>query len=218
MPPLSNMPCICICPGVVVGCTPKNFDGGVRHELLQPNPWLRRPRAKNRMLGYGKWVKIKPLTLGNVTLTTFEAILHAIGQIWPKSCHSLRKNGGIRSKFAENISLATEDQPKLEHWLRKSSQKYTLGYGNCVQKGTLAGSTPPVRNIDMNYSQGISKWKLYQNFLNISLISSPHSSEFMCLSIEKDTDAMNLQRPDLNPKPSYSKSRSIGRGGTLNAT
>ena len=118
-----HMPCICICPRVVVGCTPKNFDGGVRHELLQPNPWLRRPRAKNRMLGYGKWVKIKPLTLGNVTLTTFEAILHAIGQIWPKSCHSLRKNGGIRSKFAENISLAMEDQPKLEHWLRKSSQK-----------------------------------------------------------------------------------------------
>ena len=76
------------------------------------------------MLDYGKWVKIKPLTLGNVTkLTTFEAILHAIGQIWPKSCHSLRKNGGIRSKCAENISLATEDQPKLEPWLRKSSQK-----------------------------------------------------------------------------------------------
>ena len=80
--------------------------------------------------------------------------------------------------------------------------------------GGGGGSTTPVRNIDMNYSQGISKWKLYQNFLNISLISSPHSSEFMCLSIEKDTDAMNLQRPDLNPKPSYSTSRSIGRGGT----
>ena len=32
--------------------------------------------------------------------------------------------------------------------------------------------------------------------------SNPHSSEFMCLSTEKDTDAMNLQRPDLNPKPS----------------
>ena len=41
-----HMPCICICPRVVVGRTPKNFDGGVRHELLQPNPWLRRPRAK----------------------------------------------------------------------------------------------------------------------------------------------------------------------------
>ena len=76
------------------------------------------------MLGYGKWVKIKPFTLGNVTkLNTFEAILHAIGQIWPKSCHSLRKNVGIRSKFADNTSLATEYQPKLEHWLRKSSQK-----------------------------------------------------------------------------------------------
>ena len=80
------------------------------------------------------------------------------------------------------------------------------------------GSTTPVRNIDMNYSQGISKWKLHQNFLNISLISSPHSSEFLCLSAEQDTDAMNLQKPDLNPKPSYSKSRSKGRGGTLNAT
>ena len=48
--------------------------------------------------------------------------------------------------------------------------------------------------------------------------SNPHSSEFMCLNTEKDTDAKNLQRPDLNPKPSYSKSRSIGRCGTLTAT
>ena len=51
--------------------------------------------------------------------------------------------------------------------------------------------------------------------------SNPHSSEFMCLSTEKDTDAMNLNPDlnlDLNPKPSYSKSRSIGRCGTLNAT
>ena len=70
----------------------------------------------------------------------------------------------------------------------------------------------------MNYSPEISKWKLYQNFLNISLISSPQSPEFMCFSTEKYTDAMNLQRPYLNPKPSYSKSRSVGRGGTLNAT
>ena len=37
-------------------------------------------------LGYGKWVKLKPLTIGNITkLTTFEAILHEIGQIWHKS-------------------------------------------------------------------------------------------------------------------------------------
>ena len=117
-----HMPCICICPGVVVGCTPKNLDGGVRHELLQP--LATETEGQNRMIGYGKWAKIKPLTLGNVTkLTTFEVILHAIGHIGPKSCHSLRKNGGIRSKFTENISLATEDQPKLEHWLRKSCQK-----------------------------------------------------------------------------------------------
>ena len=70
----------------------------------------------------------------------------------------------------------------------------------------------------MNYSQGISKRKLYQNFLNIALISRPHSSEFNSLSAEKDIDAMNVPRPDLNPKPSYCRSRSIGRGGTLNAT
>ena len=59
-------------------------------------------------------------------------------------CH-LIKNGGIRSKwpkYAENIPLATEPQPKLDPWLWKSSQKYTLGYGNRAQKGTLAGSTP----------------------------------------------------------------------------
>ena len=29
---------------------------------------------------------------------------------------------------------------------------------------------------------------------------------------------MNLQRPDLNHKPGYSKSRSIRRGGALNVT
>ena len=60
--------------------------------------------GQNRTLGYGKWVKIQPLTLENITkLTTFEAILHAeIDQIWP---------------------LATEPQPKLDHWLQKSSQK-----------------------------------------------------------------------------------------------
>ena len=50
-----------------------------------------------------------------------------LGQLWPKSCHLLGKNGGIRSKwpkFAENKGpLATEPQPKLDPWLWKSSQK-----------------------------------------------------------------------------------------------
>ena len=42
--------------------------------------------------GYGKWVKIKPLTIGNITkLTTLEANLLEIGQIWPQSCHLLWK-------------------------------------------------------------------------------------------------------------------------------
>ena len=71
--------------------------------------------------------KIKPLTIGNIAkLTTFEAILHEIGQIWPTFCHLLRNNAGIRSKwpkFAENIPLASELQPKVHPCLRKSSQK-----------------------------------------------------------------------------------------------
>ena len=76
--------------------------------------------GQNRTLGYGKWVKIKPFTIGNVTkLTTFEAILHKIGKIWPKSCHLLRKMVELGQKFAENIPLATEPQPKLDPWLRK---------------------------------------------------------------------------------------------------
>ena len=65
------------------------------------------------------------------------------------------------------------------------------------------------------HSQRIMKWKLYQNFLIISRISNPQSWEFM---YRKDTDAMDLQRPDLNLKPSCSKSRSVRRDGALNAT
>ena len=141
-----HMPCICICPGVVVvgvggrGYS-EEFWQGCAARVVATIPFAMETESQNHTLGNGKWVKIKPLTIGNVTkLTTFEAILDAIGQIWPKSCHSLRKNGGIRSKYAENISLATEARPKLDPWLRKSSQKY--GYGNWAQKGTLAGSTP----------------------------------------------------------------------------
>ena len=37
---------------------------------------------------------------------------------------------------------------------------------------------PKRENRYMNYSQRISKWKMYQNFLIIPWISSPHSSEF----------------------------------------
>ena len=84
-------------------------------------------QGPNHTLGYGKWVKIKPLTIGHITkLTTFEAILHKISQIWPNFCHLLGKNARIRSKwskFAENIPLATEPQPKLDHWLRKLGSK-----------------------------------------------------------------------------------------------
>ena len=38
-------------------------------------PLATETEGQNRDLGYGKWVKIKPLTIENVTkLTTFEAI------------------------------------------------------------------------------------------------------------------------------------------------
>ena len=56
----------------VGGGTPKKFDWGVHPRFSQPYPWLRRPRGQNRTLGYGKRIKIKPLTIENVTkLTTF---------------------------------------------------------------------------------------------------------------------------------------------------
>ena len=55
-------------------------------------PLATETEGENRTVGYGKYVKIKPLTIGNVTkLTTFEAIVHEIGQVWTKSCHLLRK-------------------------------------------------------------------------------------------------------------------------------
>ena len=102
----------------------EEFCPGCAAWVVATKPLATETVGQKRMFGYGKWVKIKLLTLGNVTkLTTFEAILLAISQIWPKICHSLRKNCGIRSNVAENISLAMEDQPKLEPWLRKSSQK-----------------------------------------------------------------------------------------------
>ena len=86
--------------------------GGVRPGFFTIIPLATETEGQNGTLGYGKCVKIKPLTIGNVTrLTTFEAILHEIGQICPKSCHLHKKNGGFRSKwpkFAENIPLTLE--------------------------------------------------------------------------------------------------------------
>ena len=101
-------------------CRKKWGGGGVLKKILRG---VRGLGFCNHTLGYGdqgtksylwlrKWVKMKPLIIGNITkLTNFEAILHEICQIWYKFCHLLRKNGGIRSKwpkFAENIPLATE--------------------------------------------------------------------------------------------------------------
>ena len=40
-------------------------------------------------------------SLGHNELTTFEAILHKTGQIWPKSCHLLRKK-----KWWNNVKIA----------------------------------------------------------------------------------------------------------------
>ena len=97
------------------GGTPKNFDGGVV-QVFATTSLAMETEGQNRTLGYGKWVKIKHSMVGNVTkLTTFEAVLHETGGILPKSCHLLeKKNGGIRSKFAENIPLATDPRPKLD--------------------------------------------------------------------------------------------------------
>ena len=96
----------------------EEFWRGCAAWVVATKPLATETEGQNRMLGYGKWVKIKPLTLGNVTkLTTFEAILHAIGQIWPKSCHSLRK------KWWNYVKI---------RW------KYILGYGGSVKIRTLA--------------------------------------------------------------------------------
>ena len=65
-------------------------------------------------------------TLGYGDRGPFEAILHEIGQIWPKCCHLLWKDSEIRSKwpkFVEDIPLAMEPQPKLDPWLWKSGSK-----------------------------------------------------------------------------------------------
>ena len=102
------------------GCAPgfRNHTLGYTETDRGPKsyPWLWK-MGQNQTLDNGKVTK----------LTTFEAILHEIDQIWPKSCHLLRKkwwnyvkNG---KKLAENMSLAMEPQLKLDPWLWKSSQK-----------------------------------------------------------------------------------------------
>ena len=60
------------------------------------------------------------MRIENVTkLTTFEAILHEIGQIWPKSYHLLQKYGVIMSK-----------SPTV-------SKKYTFGNGASAKSRQL---------------------------------------------------------------------------------
>ena len=63
------------------------------------------------------------------------------------------------------------------------------------------------------YSQRISREKLYQKFSDNFTSIQPI---FIRVWEKKDTDAMDLQRQDLNHKPSCSKSQSVWRGGTLN--
>ena len=87
---------------------------------------VRGPKPCQRKLGQNQ-----NFTIGNATkLTTFEAILHEIGQILPKCCYLLRKKPvGIRSKwpkFAENISLWLRSLSKKNPWLRKLGSKRDL--------------------------------------------------------------------------------------------
>ena len=71
----------------------EKFWHGCAARVFATTPLAMGTDGQNRTLGYGKWVKIKPLTIGNITKsTTFEAVLHEIGQIWPKLCHLLKKN------------------------------------------------------------------------------------------------------------------------------
>ena len=121
------------------------------------------PGFHNHTLGYGDWgPKSYPWLqkMGqNQTLDIRK--YHLINHFWSnfawnwsnlakilsfslKKMLELGQNG--QNLLKKNLPLPTEPQPKLDPWLRKSSQKQTLGYGNWVQKGTLAGSTPPVRS------------------------------------------------------------------------
>ena len=111
----------------------------VRQTFLTRKKRMCGPGFRNHTLGYGDrgpksypwlWKVGQNQTLDNRKYhqknPTFEAILYEIGQIWPKFCDLLQKNSGIRSKwpkFAKNIPLATESQPKLDHWLWKLGSK-----------------------------------------------------------------------------------------------
>ena len=116
----------------------EKFWWGCAARVFATKPLATETEGQNHTLAYGKWVKIKPLTIGNIIkLTTFEAVLQEIGQIWPKFCHLLWKNAGNRSKwpkFAEKYTLgyrasakirplATEIQPKIDPWLQKWGSK-----------------------------------------------------------------------------------------------
>ena len=118
-----HMPCICICPG---------WWSGVLRRILTGVCGM---SCCNRTLGYGDrgpksyaWL----WKMGqNQTLDTRKC--HQINHFWSNFACNWSNLAQILSfaskkcwnlfKFAENISLAAEDQPKLEHWLRKSSQK-----------------------------------------------------------------------------------------------
>ena len=82
-------------------------------------PWLWK-MGQNRTLDIRKWHQIN-LFWSNLAWNWS----NLVQILWFAS----KKNDGIRSKwprFAENIPLAMEPQPKLDPWLRKSSQNRPL--------------------------------------------------------------------------------------------
>ena len=123
----------------------------MRPGFSQPYLWLRRPRAK-----------IKPLTIGNITKSTsFEAILHEIGHIWPNLVICFEENGGMKSKwpkFAENIPLVTEPQSRLYPRQRKSSQKWPLATEIGLKRDTPSKVGPVVPFGHLDLAQGMACW------------------------------------------------------------
>ena len=93
----------------------RNFFTGVYGQGFATLPLPMGTEGQNYTLGYGKWVKIKPLTIGKIAkLTTLEAILHEIGQIWPKFVTCFEKNVES-SQNGQNLL-------KIYPWLRSLSQ------------------------------------------------------------------------------------------------
>ena len=84
--------CVCVCVCVCVwggggggGGVLRKFWQGCLCRVFATIPLATETEGQNRTLGYGKWVKIKPLTMENVTkLTTFLSDLYEFGQIGPK--------------------------------------------------------------------------------------------------------------------------------------